>query len=272
MIYTCPLCSLPLNLEARTYVCGHNHRFDLAKEGYINLMPAHHKHSKNPGDSKEMMQSRRQFLESGHYQSLQQALANKVAECVNHHDQTTAILDIGCGEGYYTNAIAKAVSTQTQVYGLDISKVAIRYASKRYPSCQFSVASSYKLPFADNSLDAIIKIYAPSKQEELLRCLKPSGILITVTPGQRHLFQLRERIYTQVRLHEEAPESFEGLTFVETTKLNYPMQLQQGIAFDLLQMTPFAWKASDELRAELVSAEVFECEADFNINLYKVTE
>ncbi|MEZ9832682.1 23S rRNA (guanine(745)-N(1))-methyltransferase [Vibrio breoganii] len=270
MIYACPLCSQPLALESRTFKCPNNHMFDKAKEGYVNLMPAHHKHSKNPGDSKEMMQARRIFLESGHYQNLQQQLASTVNKCVEGIKAPT-VLDIGCGEGYYTNEIALTLTDDAEVYGLDISKVAVRYASKRYANCHFSVASSYKLPFSDNSLDVIVKVYAPSKQEELLRCLKPNGLLITVTPGARHLYQLRERIYQEVRLHEEEADEFAGLELVEQTKLNYQMQLEKGLAFELLQMTPFAWKASTELQAELKDFDTFECEADFNIQVYRVS-
>ncbi|GAB7220513.1 23S rRNA (guanine(745)-N(1))-methyltransferase [Vibrio comitans] len=234
------------------------------------MMPAHHKHSKNPGDSKEMMQARRAFLESGHYQKLQKQLATTIKEYIEGMSRPT-VLDIGCGEGYYTSEIANTLTSDAEVYGLDISKVAIRYASKRYSNCQFSVASSYKLPFADNSLDVIMKVYAPSKQEELLRCLKPSGLLITVTPGARHLFQLRERIYQEVRLHEEQADEFAGLELVEQAKLNYEMELKDGLAFDLLQMTPFAWKASKDLQVEFKESNSFQCEADFNIQIYKVS-
>ncbi|MPW35438.1 23S rRNA (guanine(745)-N(1))-methyltransferase [Vibrio sp. B1Z05] len=277
MIYACPLCSQPLTLDSRTFKCSNNHMFDKAKEGYVNLMPAHHKHSKNPGDSKEMMQSRRAFLESGHYQKLQQQLANTVQQSIANsignpleNSQQPTILDIGCGEGYYTNEIANVLGESAQVYGLDIAKVAVRYASKRYANCHFSVASSYKLPFNDHSLDAIVKVYAPSKQEELLRCLKPGGVLVTVTPGARHLYQLRERIYQEVRLHEEQADEFAGLELIEQAKLNYSMQLVEGQAFELLQMTPFAWKASTELQAELKQCASFDCEADFNIQTYRV--
>ncbi|OBT15987.1 23S rRNA (guanine(745)-N(1))-methyltransferase [Vibrio sp. UCD-FRSSP16_10] len=233
-------------------------------------MPAHHKHSKNPGDSKEMMQSRRLFLESGHYQALQQKLAVTLSQYMSDTANPT-VLDMGCGEGYYTNEMANTLGENAQVYGLDISKVAIRYASKRYPNCHFSVASSYKMPFADHSLDAIVKVYAPSKEQELLRCLKPGGLLITVTPGARHLFELRELIYQEVRLHEEQADTFEGLQLIDHIKLNYPMKLDNGLAFELLQMTPFAWKATEQLQQQLKSLDTFDCQADFNLHVYKVS-
>lgn len=270
MSYTCPLCHLPITLNERSYRCENNHAFDLAKEGYINLMPVQHKRSKDPGDNKEMMQARRRFLEKDHYQPLKSRVASLSAELLAKTDHT--LLDIGCGEGYYTTAVADTLIGQdanAKVYGLDISKVAIRYAAKRYLNCAFSVASSHRLPFESGSLDAVLRIYAPCKAEELQRVLNDTGVVITVTPAARHLYQLREEIYSDVRLHSEEPESLHGFTLEHEETLNYIMALSDGDAHDLLQMTPFAWKASDELRDKLKSATLYECEADFMIRVYR---
>ncbi|WGW01403.1 23S rRNA (guanine(745)-N(1))-methyltransferase [Vibrio sp. YMD68] len=270
MAYTCPLCHRPLHQDQRTFACDNNHRFDLAKEGYVNLMPAHHKRSKDPGDNKEMMQARRSFLQAGYYEPMRQAVA---ALCQDQVESEHAhLLDIGCGEGYYTDQVAtslKQIHPQAHIYGLDISKVAIRYAAKQYPQCDFSVASSHRLPFADHSLDAILRIYAPCKAEELSRCLVDSGKVITVTPAARHLYQLRKKIYTDVHLHSEEEEHLEGFDLVHQQKLNYTMELAKGDGLPLLQMTPFAWKATEELKAELAELDVFQCEADFIFRVYK---
>ncbi|MGY0613943.1 23S rRNA (guanine(745)-N(1))-methyltransferase [Vibrio sp. FJH11] len=272
MNYQCPLCHQPLTLNDKTFKCENNHQFDMAKEGYVNLMPAHHKRSKDPGDNKEMMQARRRFLEGNYYDPMRQEVArlcSKYTEGTSHQ-----LLDIGCGEGYYTDQVQQSLQAQDKnavTFGLDISKVAIRYASKRYPQCLFSVASSHRLPFSDQSLDAILRIYAPCKAEELKRVVKDNGVVITVTPASRHLFQLRERIYQYVRLHSEEPESIEGYELEHQQQLNYMMDLTDGDAFDLLQMTPFAWKATDELREELKSATLFRCEADFMLRVYRKT-
>jgi len=270
MSYTCPLCHQNLTLSERTYRCQNNHSFDLAKEGYINLMPVQHKRSKDPGDNKEMMQARRRFLEKDHYQPLKSRVAALCAEQLKETQHS--LLDIGCGEGYYTTAVAKSLSqqnTKAAVYGLDISKVAIRYAAKRYQNCAFSVASSHRLPFEQGSLDAVLRIYAPCKAEELSRVLSDNGIVITVTPAGRHLYQLRDEIYPDVRLHDEEPEQLDGFQLEHQEKLSYVMKLSDGDAFDLLQMTPFAWKASPELREKLNSATLYECEADFMIRIYR---
>ncbi|NVD06260.1 23S rRNA (guanine(745)-N(1))-methyltransferase [Vibrio sp. JPW-9-11-11] len=270
MNYQCPLCHQPLSFSQSNFRCENNHSFDLAKEGYVNLMPVQHKRSKDPGDNKEMMQARRRFLEKAYYQPMKHEVAKLSAEYTQ--GDSPQLLDIGCGEGYYTTEIAKqlqAISPSAQVYGLDISKVAIRYAAKRYNNCAFSVASSHRLPFADHSLDSVVRIYAPCKAEELARVVKPQGVVITVTPGARHLYQLREAIYSDVRLHSEAAEAMSRFTLEKELKLNYVMPLAQGDGYDLLQMTPFAWKASDGLRDELQSATLYECEADFMLRIYR---
>ncbi|MDN3609569.1 23S rRNA (guanine(745)-N(1))-methyltransferase [Vibrio ostreicida] len=272
MSYTCPLCDLSLSLNERTYRCDNAHTFDLAKEGYVNLMPVQHKRSIDPGDNKEMMQARRRFLEKDYYHPLKY----KVAEVCKAYLKNTShqLLDIGCGEGYYTNEVATHLAQQhpdSSTYGLDISKIAIRYAAKRYANCLFSVASSHRLPFADSGLDAVLRIYAPCKAEELCRVLKPNGVVITVSPASRHLYQLREHIYDDVRLHSESAEQLSGFELVEQLKLSYSMTLHNGDGLDLLQMTPFAWKATDTLRKTLASSDPFTCDADFLIRAYRKT-
>jgi len=149
MSYQCPLCHQTLTLNDRQWRCPQNHQFDNAKEGYVNLMPVQHKRSKQPGDSPEMMESRRRFLDAGHYQPLRDRVAQKLDEALPAEAST--LLDIGCGEGYYTAEVARRLSQQRaiEVYGLDVAKVAIRNAAKRYREVNFCVASSHRLPFAD---------------------------------------------------------------------------------------------------------------------------
>ena len=167
-----------------------------------------------------------------------------------------------------------ALSSCTTCYGLDISKVAIRYAAKRYTSdaMQFCVASSQRLPFADGSLNTIVRIYAPCHAQELARVLADQGVVITVTPAARHLYQLKERVYQQVHLHDETPEQIAGFSLIEETKLGYDMTLTGQQADDLLQMTPFAWKANAMVRSQLAGAAQFMCSADFMIRVYRKCE
>ena len=95
MSYSCPLCHAPLARRDNSFICPQRHQFDLAKEGYVNLLPVQFKRSRDPGDSAEMMQARREFLDAGHYQPLREAVSAYL-----HTFAPTDLLDIGCGEGY----------------------------------------------------------------------------------------------------------------------------------------------------------------------------
>lgn len=136
MSFSCPLCHQPLTQANNSFVCPGRHQFDVAKEGYVNLLPVQHKRSRDPGDSAEMMQARRAFLDAGHYQPLRDAIVNVLKEKSTSED--AAILDIGCGEGYYTHAFADALTGCT-TFGLDVSKVAIKAAARRYPQVTFAL-------------------------------------------------------------------------------------------------------------------------------------
>lgn len=237
MSFSCPLCHQPLSREKNSYICPQRHQFDMAKEGYVNLLPVQHKRSRDPGDSAEMIQARRAFLDAGHYQPLRDAIVAQLRERLD--EKATAVLDIGCGEGYYTHAFADVLPEIT-TFGLDVSKVAIKAAAKRYPQVTLCVASSHRLPFSDTSMDAIIRIYAPCKAEELARVVKPGGWVITATPGPRHLMELKGLIYNEVHLHAPHAEQLEGFTLQQSDELCYPMRLRGDEAVALLQMTPFA--------------------------------
>ena len=272
MNYQCPLCFKPLNLINSSYRCEANHQFDCAKEGYVNLMPVQHKGSKQPGDSPEMMQARRAFLDAGYYQPLQQRVSDILDKALPL--DAAMLLDIGCGEGYYTAAVADRLNRQRQmaIFGLDVAKVAVRYGAKRYPQVSFCVASSHRLPFANQSLDAMLRIYAPCKATELARTVKPGGIVVTVAPGPRHLYQLKALIYAQVQLHDDASEHLDGFDLISSEKLAYEMKLTGKQSFNLLQMTPFAWRASMETGQELAARHSFVCETDFVIAVHRRKE
>ena len=232
MSFSCPLCHQPLSREKNSYICPQRHQFDMAKEGYVNLLPVQHKRSRDPGDSAEMMQARRAFLDAGHYQPLRDAIVAQLRERLD--EKATAVLDIGCGEGYYTHAFADALPEIT-TFGLD----------------------------------AIIRIYAPCKAEELARVVKPGGWVITATPGPRHLMELKGLIYNEVHLHAPHAEQLEGFTLQQSAELCYPMRLRGDEAVALLQMTPFAWRAKPEVWQTLAAKEVFDCQTDFNIHLWQ---
>jgi len=266
--FICPLCQSPFTQVNNTQVCDKNHHFDIAKEGYLNLLPVQSKSSKNPGDNKEMMAARRAFLNTEGYLPLAKKVADISKKYLKEKEQAR-VLDLGCGEGYYTNIIDQSLERH-QVLGLDISKVAIRYAAKRYSNIEFCVASAYQVPLPDDYLDLLIRIYAPSKSEELMRLIKNKGYLITVTPAPRHLYQLREVIYDNVNEHPEDNEAIKNFIKIDKIQLTYELNIHnQQQLLDLINMTPFAWKFTPEKLNELLKKSTWKIECDFNIEVFQ---
>ncbi len=262
--YLCPICaaSLQLNPSAKSYACENNHHFDLAKEGYLNLLPVQHKHSAEPGDNKQMMQARREFLEAGFYEPMAKAVAMIIKANRPKH-----LLDLGCGEGYYSRAIESHCTNPMMLHCVDIAKFAVAAAAKKQPNARFIVASSNRLPYAAQYFDFVLRVFAPSNDDELGRVLKPSGLLLTVTPGPRHLWQLKEFIYAEVKEHALESLVPEGFERIDTQRISYKItpNPQQRIA--LLQMTPFAWRANEGVQQAIKDVAELEIETDFILTL-----
>lgn len=262
--YRCPICQLALSLNNKTYSCEKKHCYDLAKEGYLNLLPVQHKRSKEPGDNKAMVNARRAFLEKGYYQPLIDRL---VALYGQYGNLAGEIFDAGCGEGYYTNQHKKDNNT---VYGIDIAKEAVKKAAKKYPLCHFSVGTLSQLPFDNDRFDWMVSIYAPILETEFTRVLKQGGYLVTVTPAEKHLFELKELVYQQVMEHDAQRNPIEKLKLVAEEKLSYPMTISSGDELlNLLSMTPFAFKASEQTKLQLKEMDDFYCQTDFQIRVFQ---
>jgi 23S rRNA (guanine745-N1)-methyltransferase len=262
--FQCPLCatSLHLNPSAKSYICENNHHFDLAKEGYLNLLPVQFKCSTEPGDNKQMMQARREFLEAGYYEPLAKAVTMLIDA-----NQPKHLLDLGCGEGYYTRKIEAYSAHPLELQGIDIAKVAIAAAAKKQPNARFIVASSNRLPYAAEYFDWVLRVFAPSNDDELKRVLKPSGLLLTVTPGPRHLWQLKQFIYTEVREHALESAVSQGFERIDIQRINYKITPNPQQRMALLQMTPFAWRTDEKVRQAIKEAEGLEIETDFILTL-----
>jgi len=264
-MYRCPLCQHPLTLSERQYQCVNRHSFDIAKEGYVNLLPVQQKNSKDPGDNKEMMAARRAFLTAGWYNPLAEAVASCLAQL-----KPETLLDLGCGEGYYTATIKRATPA-TELYGADISKSAIKYAAKAHSNILFSVASAYQLPFADNSFDAVVRIYAPSKVDELQRLIRSGGHLLTVTPGPDHLLEVKQAVYDKVRLHDDAITPIDGFTHQQRKRLEFKLNFTKPAdVMALVQMVPLAWKFSNEHKQQFADS-LPAISIDFLLDLYQRT-
>jgi 23S rRNA (guanine745-N1)-methyltransferase len=248
---TCPICQGALSALDNGVVCPAGHRFDRARQGYLNLLPVQHKNSRDPGDNAAMVEARRRFLDGGHYAPLARRLAELAAERA-----PLRWLDIGCGEGYYTGQIADALP-QAEGYALDISREAIKRGCKRAPQLTWLVASMARVPLADASCQLLASVFSPLDWQEAKRLLAPGGGLLRMGPTRVHLMELRQKLYDEVRDYDDQKHLElipEGMRLAHSETLTFPLQLTSSEArADLLAMTPHGWRASAERRAAVIA-------------------
>ncbi|MCT6656985.1 putative RNA methyltransferase [Acinetobacter baumannii] len=260
----CPVCRQRLELVSKTWRCEQGHSYDIAKQGYVNLHVVQHKHSKNPGDTPESVDARRAFLQGGYYQPLQQAVVHLLKQL-----KAKTVLDIGCGEGYYTSAMQQVVE---QCIGVDIAKNAVQRAAKLNDKVTWVVGTGATLPVIDQSMDVCTSLFSPIPQTEILRVLKDGGYLIVVTPATDHLYAMREALFEQVNPHtpqkfvEQLQDLFE---LKEQQVIDAPLVLDQQALKNLIAMTPYAYKASPERRMQLEQKAHLQVTASFQIYLFQ---
>ena len=263
--WICPNCRQPLLSRDNTLVCADNHCFDRAKEGYVNLLPANRKRSKEPGDNREMIDARRRVHAAQYYRPLAQRIASELAQYL---DGPATALDLGCGEGYYAGTLLEQLRG-TQLFGVDVSKPAIRLAARSVADAQFAVASSFDVPLADATVDVAFSVFAPTGAAELGRLLKSKGCFLDVSPGPRHLWQLRQMIYDQPRPHSDSMRTLPGFRLLKQELLDFELALEgQGLQ-DLIAMTPYAYGGRRESKAQLNALEKLSLQGSFAMTLYQ---
>jgi 23S rRNA (guanine745-N1)-methyltransferase len=251
MSLTCPICQLALSVADNGVACPANHRFDRARQGYLNLLPVQHKNSRDPGDNAAMVEARRRFLDGGHYAPL----AARLAELATDY-KPARWLDIGCGEGYYTAQLADALP-QADGYALDISREAIKRGCKRSPQLTWLVASMARVPLADASCNLLASVFSPLDWQEAKRLLAPGGGLLRMGPTSEHLMELRQKLYDEVRDYDDQKHLElipDGMRLAHSETLTFKLKLESSEArADLLAMTPHGWRASAERRAAVIA-------------------
>ena len=306
-LFICPLCQSPLQPALDTWRCDGslhakqtNHSFDVARQGYVNLLPVQQKKSKEPGDSQASIEARKRFLNAGHYQLLQALICQKMAELLTKDKlvakQTNKLinwLDIGCGEGYYTQAMA-----QTGIDALiaaDISKPAVvelAKASKATHSlwCQKEVTvdtksaviyplvtSAANLPLRTHGINGISSIFSPILPVVFNDILTNEGYLIIAKPDVGHLATVREALFDDVREHDSdkfLQELAPYFTLLNIYNVSAELTLSADDLADLLTMTPYAYRARSEKRQALlakVATEKFVTKAKFVVYVLQKT-
>lgn len=269
-IYKCPVCGESLEVSEKCYVCSNRHSFDIARSGYVNLLLSKHAGKTIHGDNKLMVQARRNFLDKGYYAPLKEALCEKICR---YFPNRGVLLDAGCGEGYYTAAVADSLETagkSAEIYGIDISKTAVEYASKRCKKVSFATASVFHIPVEDSSCDVLITLFAPYCGEEYIRALKRRGVMVMAIPSQNHLWELKKVLYDTPYKNEVKPYDLEGFAFTGKKRISYKITLdsQEDIQ-SLFSMTPYYYRTGKMEQERLAALNKLETQVDFELLVYK---
>ena len=265
-ILSCPVCGAPLSLIERSYRCPSGHNFDIAKQGYVNLLPA--KGGTVHGDNALMIGARARFLARGYYTPLAEAFSEAVAK---HAQSGCVFLDVGCGEGYYTEWAAKALAEKAaQILAFDISKDAVKATAKRRLGATLFAASAYAVPVLSERVDIASLLFSPFCKEELARVLKKDGILIMAYPGKKHLWGLKCAVYDTPYENKPEDTAIEGFTLLEERVITDVITLGSGDEImDLFAMTPYYYKTGEGDKEKLATRSSLITEIEFHLCIYQ---
>ena len=259
----CPICHLPLTQEGRSLCCGSRHSFDIARQGYVNLLPVQQKRSLNPGDTREQVLSRRAFLETDSYAPIVEAVKSAA------QGHAGPILDVGCGEGYYAVRVAEFLGAE--LTGLDISKEAVRCAAAKYKGHRWICGTAAHLPIPDDSVGVLMSMCALTMPLEFSRVLKKDGIFIQVLAAQDHLMGLKSIIYPEILLKEkDSVPTLEDFSLVSSTPVRFEFTVDGPQMGNLLSMTPHFWRISAEGAKRLKETQTLTDTASCVVNVYRL--
>lgn len=259
----CPICGNLLTKQDKSYRCEKGHSFDIARQGHVNLLPVQNKRSLNPGDTAQQVVSRRAFLDGGFYEPIRQALCDLAKD----HGCHGPILDVGCGEGYYSAGLSEAL--EAELLGLDISKEAVRYAAGRYKAATWICASAAHLPVKDGCVGLLTSLFALTMAEEFHRVLCAEGAFIQVLAAEDHLLGLKNIIYPELHHKEKftTPE-VTGFRLVESRPLRFTFTVEGEQVQNLLSMTPHVYRIGKEGAERLRQTKCLTDTASCVLNLY----
>ena len=261
----CPVCGTSMQAEEGGKSCQctgvRRHSYDFARSGYLNLT----RPGDGEGDLKEAVNARKLFLNAGYYEPLSNEI-NAILQKLN----AATVLDAGCGEGYYTNRMAKDRS----VFGVDLSRAGIDSAAKQAKQnntgAAFAVGSIFSIPVMDATCDAVTNLFAPCCEEEFTRVLKNGGYLILVGAGERHLMGLKQVLYENPYLNPGRADLPTQMEEVERRRLTYTVTVEGNETIEaLFSMTPYYWRTSEADRIKLQNIDTLQTELDFDIFIYK---
>ncbi len=277
-VFACPVCGQPLPRSGQVLRCVNGHAFDVAREGYVNLLLAQYRRSRDPGYRKEMIAGRRDFFDAGHYQPLADCIAELVDGYLPDRDQPV-VLDAGCGEGYYLRRLRVRIADPERparplLCGIDISRHGIRVAARRDPEGLYAVAGIYRMPILRSRVDVLLTHFSPVSAADFRRVVRPGGVVLVGGPAEGHLFSFKELLYDTPVPHEPeiALAGEPGFELTGTHRIHYKLALRgPGQVANLLLMTPYYWSASPQAREQLACIDSLDTEVDVTVQAYRRT-
>ena len=245
-------------------MCENRHSFDIARQGYVNLLPVQQKHSIAPGDTREQVLSRRSFLEAGYYAPIAEALIGAAKK----YGISGEILDIGCGEGWYSARLANALGAN--LTGLDISKEAVRCAAAKYKEALWLCATAAHIPVPDSSADLVTSLFALTLPEEFKRVLKKDGLYFQVLAAQDHLLGLKGIIYEELKFREkDSVPDLPGFTRLESIPVRFTFTVEGEQIQNLFSMTPHMFRIGKDGAARLQQTQSLTDTASCVLNVFR---
>jgi 23S rRNA (guanine745-N1)-methyltransferase len=264
----CPHDRQPLDVVGGCLRCAAGHSFDIAARGYVNLLRAGDRRSRDPGDSRAMVAARHRFLERGHYAPVADAIHDLLSRRL---PSGAVVVDAGCGEGYYLQRLREQSLQGGQpepvCIGFDISRWAVQAAAKRFPA-SWLVASNRNIPLADGSVDGVLDLFGFPRFDEFRRILAPTGHVVCANAGPRHLLELRELLYDDVTVRDRSGGLPEGFTCEARQQLSYRIEtLERDAIADLLLMTPHMFRAPREGRDRVAACRRLDVTVDVTLTV-----
>ena len=283
--WKCPVCGgalLPYP-EKNAFSCDARHSFDVARQGYVNLLLPQKRGASLPGDDKNMVAARSAFLEKGYYEGFSDGVDRAVmTACTAAGKRAVRLADAGCGEGYYTVRLVRELAENgydVSSAGFDLSKDAVRRGAVKAreaglsENIRFAVASLFEMPVADGSLDGIVNLFAPTSDEEFARVLCPGGFLLLAVPGEEHLFGLKQALYDSPYKNEIRRDDLPHFDLENVTRVSYEITLSSNEDIrNLFAMTPYFWRTSQKDTEKLSGLSSLTTPVSFDLLLYRKKE
>lgn len=283
--WKCPVCGENMTCHTggeqgkpQNLICPNRHSFDIARQGYVNLLLPQKRGAALPGDNTDMVRARTAFLSGGYYEPFSNGINALAAEALDGV-KSPVLADAGCGEGYYTGRLCRFLLEKypdVSILGGDLSKDAVLHGAKCARAegiegnVSYTAASLFEMPLQSGVCDGILNLFAPVADAEFARLLKPGGFLLMAVPAERHLFGLKAAVYENPYENEVRRDTLKHFTLKEVRRVSYEMTLRtrEDIAA-LFLMTPYYWKTSRTDREKLDQLDTLRTEAAFDLLLYR---